>query len=708
MEKALNKIIKYGLYSLIFLLPLFFLPWTIFPVALNKQMLLAVFVFLLLIFWLVKIISSGRLSFVWNKLTLAVLLLLLVLGISTAFSSSKVQSFWGMAAEPDTLFNFILFALVFFLFANLLKEKEEISKVIFSFLLSSGILSLLFLIQSFKPIFPWDFAQSPGFNPIGSVQGLSVFLGGAFVILMAVLTNTKFQRLYKILGGIIGILLFIAIFLINFWAVWLGIAFGLAIIIFRMLKKLSAATPPATATNPLRPLLLPLLIFVLALVFVFLRLPIGNIVALPAEISPTYQATFDISTKTLTEGPKDMILGSGPATFGYQYSLHRGIGPNLTNFWQIRFNQGAAVLPTFLTTSGILGILAILFLLVVFFWQGLKTLMYTDKKRMNADIRGTQFAVFAGGFYFLILWFFYSVNFSLLFAVFLMMGLFAASAGNLKEFSFTQSPQKAFTIMLLGVFLIAGSIFGLYTISQKYAGAIVYAQGLSLIAVEEPKLDEGIIKIDKAVNLDPKDAYFRNLSQAFLLKINEVLANEELSQEQMQAEFQQHVSNAELAATAAVQINPKNSQNWFQLASIYENLAIFGVEGARQLAVLNYQEAAEMDPQNPQLPLNIGRVYKTELERLKVQLAVLEASEDVDQAEIEQSKEVYSENFDLSMEYFNKSAELKPNFSAAYYLIAQNYETNDEKEKALENYQIVLQLEPENEEIQKKVEELQK
>ena len=57
----LEKIIKYSFYLLIFLLPLWFLPWTVFPVALNKQMLLAVFVFLLLIIgWIIEILLLTR------------------------------------------------------------------------------------------------------------------------------------------------------------------------------------------------------------------------------------------------------------------------------------------------------------------------------------------------------------------------------------------------------------------------------------------------------------------------------------------------------------------------------------------------------------------------------------------------------------------------------------------------------------------------
>lgn len=588
----LDKIIKYGLYLLAFIFPLFFLPQTISSIAAGKQILLSAFCFLILIFWLIKIISSGKLSFVWNKLSLAVLLFISALGISTAFSAAKIQSFWGMNFEPDTFFSFILYGLVFFLFANLIKEKEK-KTVLISFLMGSGVLALLFLFQVV--------------NPIGTAQGLAVFLGSAFLILMAVLNDVGLQKIFKVLGGILGLILFAAIFLINYWVVWMGIAFGMAIIIFNKLKKLATAVS-SKETNPLKPLFLPLCIFVLALVFIFLKVPTGNLINIPAEISPTYQATFDISTNTLQEGTKNMILGSGPSTFSYQYNLYQIGGLNSTNFWQLRFSQGIAVLPTLLTTSGILGILALLFLIVVFFFQGLKSLRV-------GEIKPSQLAALIGSAYFLISWFLYPANTCLMFAAFLMLGLFTTSSPRTKEFLFTKSPQKAFMIMLLGVFMIAGSVFGLYTISQKYAGEVVFNQGLSLINNDEPKLDEGIVKIYKAIELDPKDSYFRNLSQAFLFKMGEVANNQELEQEQKQALFQQAVSNTEASINQAIILNPENSQNWLQSGSIYENFISFGVEGTGEMAVLNYQKAWELDPQNPQIPLFIGRTYKSTAER---------------------------------------------------------------------------------------------
>ena len=689
----LDKIIKYSLYLLVFLLPLFLLPLTSFPIVFNKQMLLSVFVFLLLILWLIKIISSGKLNLTWNKITGSVLLLISILGISTLFSGAKIQSFWGMSFESDTLFSFILYGLVFLLFANLI-NKEQIKSVLISFLASSGILSILFLVQSlWRPIFSWDFAQGIGFNSVGTVQTLAIFLGAGFIILIS-LWESNFKK--SILAIIFGCLLFVNIFIINYWVAWLGVSLAMAIIIWARLKTIKENEITSAR------IILPLVILALCLIFIFIKIPTGNIVNLPSEVNLTNKASFNIAQKTLGEGTKNLAFGSGPATFAYNYDLYRSAGPNLTTFWQVRFNQGTSAFLTFLATTGILGILAFLLMIFFFFQQGLKFIKGNQLSPVGVS-------VFIGAVYFLFSWFFYPTNLTLMFSAFLMLGLFTAwdNKQESKQIIFTQSPQKAFFIMLMGVLLIVGSVFVIYDLSQKYQAALAFNQGLGLINIEEPKLDEGIIKINKAVNLDKKDNYSRNLSQAFLFKINEVLNDQELSEEDKSQVFQLLVSNTENSANSAVQLNPKNSQNWLQKASVYENFMSLGIEGTGELAVSSYQKAEQLSPQNPEIPFILGRVYKSQAERIQVQIALLEQAEEKDEEAIKKLEENREKIFDMAIEKLKKSAQLKIDFSPAYYLMAQVYELKGEKELALENYKIVLLLEPGNEEVKDKVEQLQ-
>jgi len=451
-------------------------------------------------------------------------------------------------------------------------------------------------------------------------------------------------------------------------------------------------------------IILPLIILALSLMFIFIRIPTGNIVNLPAEVNLTNRASFDIAKKTLGEGTKNLILGSGLATFAYDYDLYRSDALNLTAFWQVRFNQGTSALLTFLATSGILGILAFLLMMFFFFQQGLKFIK-------GNHLSPVEISVFIGAVYFLVSWFFYPANLTLMFSTFLMLGLFTTwndkQGQEPKEIIFTKSPQKAFFIMLMGVILIVGSVFVLYNLSQKYQAALAFSQGLDLTNAEEPKLDEGIIKLNKAAVLDKKDTYLRNLSQAFLFKINEVLNDQELSEEEKKQVFQLLVSNTENSANSAVQLNPKNSQNWLQIAGVYENFMFLGIEGTGELAVSNYQKTEELTPQNPEIPFILGRIYKFQAEKVQALIASLEEDEEENEEAIKELEENQDKIFDMAIEKLEKSAQLKIDFTPAYYLMAQVYELKGEKELALENYQIVLLLEPENEEVKDKVEQLQ-
>jgi hypothetical protein len=694
---VIDKTIKYILYLLVFLLPLFFLPYTVFPVALNKQTFLAFLVFLIFILWIAKVMNSGKIIFRKDKLTKSILLLLLIFGISFAFSASKNQSFWGTSAEADTFFSFILYVFIFLFFANLL-EKKEILKVISIFFASSGVIAVLFLINSFIKIFPWDFARVAGFNPIGSAQGLSVFFGGALVIMVALLAGQIPKKAVQGLIVFFGGLLFAVILLINFWVTWLLIAFGTAIVI---LGKLHGSDVSSQASpNILKNFGIPLVILVLSLAFIFIKVPLNNILNVSPEVSLTYKATFDIANKTLLEGSKNFILGSSPATFAYQYGLHRTAALNLTDFWQFKFGQGTAAMPTFLANLGVFGLLAILLMMAVFIWYGFKSLV-----RLNQSNQLTNMVVFVAGFYFLLSWFFYTSNLSLMFAGFLMMGLWvAATEAAPKEISLYQTPQKTFWIMFLGIILLAGGVIGFYNVGQKYAGAINYSQGLDFFN-QENKLNEAIVKVNNAVGLDQKDNYLRTLSQLFLIKTNEILNNPNLSQEQKKSQLQQSVPAAETSALKAIQINPKDSLNWLHLGSVYENVASL-VEGTNQLAIQNYQKAGELDPQNPQISLNIGRIYLMATQEIQQNLIILEMAEEKDEKKLGELRDLYEQNLELALQNFQKSKELKTNFGPAYYLAAQTYEVWGKNDLALENYQAILILEPGNEQIKAKIETL--
>ena len=83
----LDKVSKWSIYLLIFLLPIFFLPWNAnfldSILDFNKQALLLVLVLVSLVSWLLKSLSEGKIRLNLSILNVPVLLYVLVMAIST-------------------------------------------------------------------------------------------------------------------------------------------------------------------------------------------------------------------------------------------------------------------------------------------------------------------------------------------------------------------------------------------------------------------------------------------------------------------------------------------------------------------------------------------------------------------------------------------------------------------------------------------------
>ncbi len=730
-QNLLNFKINSLALSLVFLLPLFFLPFTASPLFLNKQLFLSIAVFFLFIFWAVKVISLGKFTLDFGKISKAMVLFLVVMGVSTIFSISRTQSF-AVADTADTFLNILLCGLVYFLSANLFSKKDVVEKkdskskdskelklparkFIFGFLASAFVLSIILLLQAVirKAIFPLFLTKNFIFNTIGTTEALGVFIGCAFVLLMSLFGNkiiavkNKADIKSKIIFGlsaITGILFFTSIVLINYWLIWLGVILGIILVIAQMSKNMG----PILTQKEIRQFILPLLILAVSLVFIFVRIPTEKLYSYSPEIQLTAKSTVQIGTDTMRSSVKNLIIGSGPATFPYQFDLFKPLAINLGAFWQTRFNQGFSIITTWLSTVGILGVLSVLLLLGMVLWQGIRPLF----KAKNDDSEETKLSsgIFTACLYLFFAWFFYPANIVLLFLAFLLLGLFVGleKKGNVKEISFTQSPQKAFVIMMIAVMVMAGAGIGVYKVSQRYAGAVSFVNGVNLINSESPDLENGIKAIVSASNLDQnKDDYLRNLSQAFSLRLDELAGNQELSQEDKQKLFQQYISNGESILTEALRINPKNSENWFQQGSFYQSLDGFGVQGAGQLAIVSFQKAYELAPRDPQFPFVLGNMYLVSAKANSAQIEESENAEEKDQAQIDKLKEAQEQLLSQTEEYLLKAIELKENLVPALYSLGQLYEFKNDKNLALQAYSIILQLVPEYQDVKARVEALQ-
>ena len=214
MRKILDFIIKYSVYILVFLMPLFWLPWSIEVFEFSKQYLLIFLVSLAFLAWLAKmVVVQKRFIFRRTPLDLWILLFMFITILSASFSIDKISSWLGYYGRfSDSVIGLISVALLYFVITNNIKEKNEKKNVssgeglipkeksskeestkdksngvlspknIFIFFLSSSALVLIISLLSVFgvwtkiPNLP-QVMSFKSFNPINSsLEGLSIFL----------------------------------------------------------------------------------------------------------------------------------------------------------------------------------------------------------------------------------------------------------------------------------------------------------------------------------------------------------------------------------------------------------------------------------------------------------------------------------------------------------------------------------------------------
>ena len=581
-----EEISKWALYFLVFLAPLFFLPWGILPVVQNKQFLATVLISIALIAWLAKTIASGKLVWAKTPLNIAAWVLIAAWAISSFFSMSKYRSIGLVGTEPDNLLNMLKYVLAFFLISATFSsrgEKGGLRKAVYALLASIAVLAIFTALKLLNVNFlPWDFAKTADFNTIGTINGLALFLGFGLVLAVGLLAGrgyntdlekpadqsagqekkSKSQKLLKPGLFALAIILAIELVLINFPAVWWAMIgamiFLVAYIFSSEAQEIRQGKKSALGTQKL---ILPLVILGVSVILLLVKLPVADLFSFSKEVSPNHTLTYSIAKSALKfEGIASNLLGSGPSTFSFDYGLYRGPlnnqHPVERLFWGVRFSQGSSFVLTSLAVAGIFGALAVVFFILAFLWQVLKK---SDLLGRAADSRESIQAVFiAAVVYFFVSWFLYPANFSLLLFVFIGLGLMlAASRGvssslraaeggvaipnesgettgllrrfaprndnSLREISLLVSPQRTLVVSLVLIVLMIGAVSFLYLESQKYVASLYFASGLKVFN-ETKDPDLAFEKIRQAINLDGAvDDYNRVASQIFLVKANNSL-----------------------------------------------------------------------------------------------------------------------------------------------------------------------------------------
>jgi len=572
--RIIDKLISWVIIVLVGLIPLFFLPFTYEFYEFNKNILLVVLVSVMLVVWLLKMALEKKIVFRRTPFDLPILVFAGAFILSTILSSTnKWETLW-MPGGTGTI---ISLTLLYFIITNNLKEN---SKQLLNSLITSACLLALFSLSQFisSKFSPEAFQTINKWFPSGGLIPFATFLTLVLTLTatQVYLTWRRENRLpwFYVIAGV----LILAGLGIGLWQIFI----------------------------PTKPLLLP------------------------------YSTSWAIAVETFKNW-RLFLLGVGPTSFPDAFSQFRPAAYNLGNLWAIRFSFSGNYYFHLLTTVGILGLGAFLWLV----WKIIKI--------------SSKFLIPI--FLILVIFLFLPANFLLLFVFYVFLALLMTGQQNTGEYS-ENSKTTPWVILAVVTMAILGNF---YLFGRAYAADVYFRRSLNALAQND---GTGTYNNQvKAVALNPfNDLYRLAYSQTNLALAYSLAERANISDQDRQS-ITVLVQQAIREAKAAVNLNQNKVVNWENLANIYRQLINFA-QGADEWAITALSQAIKLDPVNPNLKLNLGGLYYA----LK--------------------------NYDEAIRFFQQAVDIKPNFANGYYNLSAAYREKGDWQKAHEAMQITLSLVP--------------
>jgi|GEM_PF-6796568 Tfp pilus assembly protein PilF len=712
--ETLFIVARWMLYIYVSLLPLFFLPLTDSPVALNKEFFAIAILTIVFVIWLIEVVSQGKLVLRKTFLNLTTLLLVVAAGISAFFSQSVWVSIFGFSGQTDTLTMFGIYFLTFFLVSQFFGSPQEIKKIAYGMSGAFFVSSFLFVMQVFGvPLIPFSFAKNAIFNTVGTVNAASLYfaLGALWgVVLWAGAKNIteKIASLAVLFAG------YVALIAVEFQIALYAVIVALVLyLVMQLFGKGMVSVNKMILPTVLVVLTITIAAGVLSLPSLSLRAKTGSQVV---EVSPTPAATFDAAVNTAKGGVLKSIFGEGPSMFTYQWLKVRPVELNSTNFWNVRFYQGYSGIFSQLSNLGIIGILAFLALIINIIFVVLAVFFFIRKKTLLPDDENLLIGSLCSVVFLLICWFVYPFVFTLnvllftFLAITIILYTHAKKQKLLREINenetfsdisaaekeqrvekellrtidFTNKPQKTLLFTLVAVSLITFAVIFLYTEGQRYAGAVYFEKGNEYLSAG--KTDEALNAIGQAVQYDShNDSYWRALTQMHLAKINVLIEGPITDQNTFAAQLADHQKNAADSAQMAITMNGIDPFNWAMKGVVFETAVSYvdNSDQASALAAAAFHEASVRDPLSPLRTLDEARTQLLTADQIARKVVLLESQKEKNTQAIDQAKKLYREYVDSSMKLIEKTIALKKDYAPAHYLMAQIYDRMGDLKSAI-------------------------
>ena len=568
--------------------PLFFLPLTTDFFQLNKQLMFTILTIIALISWLVYNYSQKTVS-----LTLSPLLLPFFLFSAIAVTSSLINTPQNSEAWLTLPALLVTCFVYFILTANLIKTSQTVRHILHWFVLSALLTAILAILSALNV---WQSLKLPAYLTVKSFN----------------LTGSPLN---------------LVTFLLSFLPISLIFAFKVNNGPKKLLYFLSSG------------------VIISAIILVGYQLLPNHdftVVLLP-KLASWSIATDVLKTKA--------FFGTGPGEFVNQFTQFKPIALNRTAFWTVTFTASGNEYLQTLTTLGLLGLGAFIYLIIG--WYRLA------KRQPGTRITSTQAAINLSTAVMLVTALFipFSTFHWLILAGYLGLSVGLDKTKNLTKVRDVSLPVSMALPLIIGFPILAFVGFFSFNAAKVYSAELYFQK--SLVAANANNGTATYNYQIKAINLSPNiDRYHVAYSSTNLALASSLAAKSDLTDQDRQT-ITQLIQQSIREGRNAVSLAPNKASGWENLANIYRQLINFA-QGADQFSIAAYNQAIQLDPANPALRLELGGLY-------------------------------YSlKQYDQAIPFFQQSVQLKPDFANGYYNLSHAY---SEQKKYLEAYQAMQQVE---------------
>ncbi len=671
-----DKIVRILLYATVALMPLFYLPWTSSFVEYNKQILLVGLSAVAAVVWLLGAVVSGKLTVRTSPVDKGVLGILIASIVATALSLTPAKSIFGMGVSlSSSLLSVIGFTLFYFLAVNTLHDRGRMLRTVV--MVSLALTLVLGVLQMLSwNILPGSFTHSRAFNTVGSLNALGVLAA----VGLALFSKTAYRGMNRYLTGaaVVGtVFSVIVLAILNWWVLWV-IALGgmLAMIAFDSLNVTQLAEDYNGRRNrfALSRFVVPMTVVVLGAFLLLVKFDLTSLKKnFPVEIAPSYSLSLHVASDSLKQ---KMFFGWGPENFSIAFD-RAGAG-SLANsqFANARFFDSASEFFTMVVQQGMIGILAVAFLIwclvqVVARFGGAisESIARGEGASVAMQSTGTLAALIA----MTVAFFMYPMNLTLWFVFYslLVLAALVVAGDRSRTVDIEERPMYSLSASLGFIVGLIVVLSGLYLTSIRYIADARYATARG--ATTPTAAMDGIAR---AVDLNAtNDQYLRDASQVALALLRDEIAKKNGGEEQA-ARIQNLMGSSIQLAQRAAAVQPEESMNWSNLGQVYQSMTGL-VDNVEKLAEDAFKKAAELRPGDPSFDNAIGQMWLARADLIR------QVSQRATGANAEALKQQLKDSLSKAEAAFKSAIDRSSTYGLAIYNLGAVYDRQNNVKEAI-------------------------